>query len=551
MKLKHKLTYFILILIVLLGVYIRFANFPNIPPSLNYDEASIGYNAYSIGETGMDEFGNKYPLYFRSLDDYKQPVYIYTVVVTQKIFGYSDFSVRFPSALFGLLSIVLIYFLSLELFRKREISLIAAFIYAIIPWSAQFSRYALEANVALFFIILGIYTFLKSLTKKPWLMPFSILAFTIASYTYLSYKVVAPLVIFSLFIIYFKKINFRNKFTIISFILLLFTFLLIFNDSISSQGQTRFQGTSILYDKDTFEAELQETIYEGELGINLPRRLFHQVPILTNAGLITRGYFKHFDPDFLFFDSESKFNLSPNVGLLYIWMLPFILSGIYFSFRKYNRRNTLFTLSLILIAPIPASVTYDAPHAIRVFLITVPLVIFSAIGIYEIYIYLKKISPLRFLYLGILITFIFFSTWQFQRQFQIHSAWQKSQDWQYGREEMTKFIIDNKDNYDKIIVSPNLEWPHVFVLYYSKYDPEKYLKQGGTISGNFDSEENKLENVEFRKFVIPDDISGDEKVLLIGKPDDFPADVRSFKTINYLDNKPAIIFYNNLDQNNF
>ena len=546
MKIKKHLSTILLLSILLLGAYLRLVNFPNIPPSLNWDEVSIGYNAYSINETGKDEFGNSFPLYFRSLDDYKQPVYVYLVAVTQNVFGYSDFSVRFPSAFFGILSILVLYFLTFELFRKKQLALISAFIFAILPWAVQFSRYGSEANVALFFMLLGIFTFLKSLNKKVWLMPLSLILFTISSYTYLSYKIVAPLVIVALFIIFFKKINFKNKFVILSIIILLVSIGLTINNSLNSQGQTRYKGTTILNDFDTFDKELNEMFYEAQLGINLPRRLFHEIPAITNAGLITKGYLKQFSTDFLFFNDNNRFNLTPNVGLLYLWMLPFIISGIYFAFKKYDRRNTFLLFSLILIAPIPASVTYDTPHAIRVFLITVPFTILSAIGIYEIFKYLKKYKLFQFLFMGLLIVFIFFGTWQFFRQNQIHSSWERSEDWQYGRREMTDFIIKNKDNYNKVIISPNLEWPYAFILYYSKYDPTKYLAQGGTKSGAFDFEGNKFDNLYFRKINLKSDLKSNGKILLVGKPDDFPSEVEPIKTIKYLDGKPAIYFINNM-----
>ena len=545
MKLTNKLTYLILFFIILLGAYIRLVNFPNIPPSLNWDEVSIGYNAHSINETGKDEFGNKYPLYFRSLDDYKQPVYIYLVAATQNIFGYSDFSVRFPSAAFGILSILVIYFLSLELFRKKEVALITAFIFAILPWSVQFSRYASEANAGLFFILLGIYLFLRSLNKKLWLMPFSLIFFVFSAYTYLSYKVITPLIIVSLFIIFFKKINFKNKFVLLSIFIFIVSISLTFYDSTSLQGQTRYQGTTVLNDTDTFLNEEKEMFYEAELGINLPRRLFHENELLINSGLIAKGYLSHFSTDFLFFNDKNKLNFTPNIGLLYLWMLPFILFGAYFAFKKYDRRNTLFTYALIIIAPIPAAVTYDAPHAIRVFLITVPFIALASIGVYEIYLSLKKYKIAKLFFVLILTLFIFFGAWQFIRQNQIHSAWETSENWQYGRAEMTQYIMENKDKYDKIIISPNLEWPYAFILYYSKYDPDKYLAQGGTKSGAFDSQENKFDNFYFRKFTIPDDLKTKKKILLVGKPDDFPSVAEPLKIIKYLDGNPAIYFLSN------
>lgn len=546
MLVKKHLSLFLLVLIIAIGILFRFANFPNNPPSLNWDEASIGYNAYSINETGLDEYGNKYPLYLRSLDDYKQPVYFYLVVGAQKIFGYSDFSVRIPSAFFGILTILVIYALTIELIKKKEIALTSAFIFAILPWSVQFSRYGLEANVALFFILLGTLTFLKSLHKKYWLMPISILLFSISSYTYLSYKVIAPLLLFILFALFFKLINFKNKFVILSLVILALSLGLLFKDSVNSEGQTRFKGSSVLYESNTFQREFDEMQYEAKLNINLPRKLFHEIPMLTNAGLISRGYLSHFSPDFLFFNIHQRLNFTPNVGLLYLWMLPFILSGIYFLIKKYDPKSAALLIITMLIAPIPASVTFDIPHAIRVFLISIPIVIIASIGIYEVFQFLKRKKIIYLVILIILIATIFLSGWQFYRQNQIHLTRERAEHWQYGRREMTQYLMENKNKYDKIIVSNNLEWPYIFVLYYSKYDPNKYLSQGGTISGSWNNENNKFENFYFRNFQIKEKGSNNNKTLFVGKPDEFPKKVVPVKSIYYPNGQPAIYFVDNL-----
>ena len=85
-----------LIGIVVLAFILRFFMLGQNPPSLNWDETSIGYNAYSILKTGKDEYGTSFPIEFRSFDDYKPPVYIYLDVLPVTIFGLTEFAVRFP-----------------------------------------------------------------------------------------------------------------------------------------------------------------------------------------------------------------------------------------------------------------------------------------------------------------------------------------------------------------------------------------------------------------------------------------------------------------------
>ena len=64
---KNKFT---LILILVIAVLLRFWQI-NTLPSLNPDEAALGYNAYSLLKTGKDEHGISWPLHFKSFSDYK------------------------------------------------------------------------------------------------------------------------------------------------------------------------------------------------------------------------------------------------------------------------------------------------------------------------------------------------------------------------------------------------------------------------------------------------------------------------------------------------
>src|SRR5262245_36879860 len=59
----------------------------NNPPGFLEDEASSAYNAYRISQTGSDEFGVRWPVYFRSSGDYKSPLYIYAEAAVFKLTG--------------------------------------------------------------------------------------------------------------------------------------------------------------------------------------------------------------------------------------------------------------------------------------------------------------------------------------------------------------------------------------------------------------------------------------------------------------------------------
>jgi len=104
--------------ILVLAFILRFYKLGEIPLSLDWDENSNAYNAYSILKTGRDEYGNFLPITNRSFDDYKPPLYMYLNVVTVAIFGLTPFAARLPSAFFGFLTVPAMYFLARKIFEK-------------------------------------------------------------------------------------------------------------------------------------------------------------------------------------------------------------------------------------------------------------------------------------------------------------------------------------------------------------------------------------------------------------------------------------------------
>ena len=124
---------FVLILsITLLAALLRFWQLDTNPPSLNWDEVSHGYNAYSILKTGRDEWGQWFPLTnFRAYGDYPLPVNLYLTIPSILIFGLNTFALRFPSALLGALSVLMTYFLVKKAFEKETVAILSALLLAL------------------------------------------------------------------------------------------------------------------------------------------------------------------------------------------------------------------------------------------------------------------------------------------------------------------------------------------------------------------------------------------------------------------------------------
>lgn len=552
-----KLTSIFLSLILLLAFILRFYQLGKVPISLEWDEVALGYDAYSILKTGRDQFGKFLPSTFRSLDDYKPPIYEYAAVPPIAAFGLNEFSVRFPSAFFGTLTVLLTFFLARLIFFRipkfqsyaTKIALIAALLLALSPWHLQFSRASFEVNLSVFITVFAVVAFLAGLKNSKYFL-LSAFLFGLDLYSYHSTRVVTPLLLVSLFVLFNRHLPSRK--TVFGFIIIYGLFFVSFLPILfSADAQIRFKATNIfnpgaryLDEKDLEKIYLDKRTIDKDAGFELAGKIFHNGRLIyTDYDTLKKAfgkYISHFDFEFLFVKGDAPLHHAPGFGLLYIWELPFLVIGILFILKYGLNRYSLILPVWMLLAPLPVAVTREAPHAIRSELILPTLQIFAAVGVIILFDKIKDQSRWVMISGLSLVSFLFFLNQAYYlHQYYVHTNYELSDRWLYGRKEAVEFTQRSKDSYDKIIVSLHVEMPHIFWLFYSKYPPEKYLAEGGTVSGGFENEQNHFDKYEFRNFDYKN-LPINQKLLLVGLPKDFPVEAKIIKTIYYLDGREAI-----------
>ena len=496
-------TGFTLAAIVTLAAVLRFYQLGKNPPSLNLDEVAIGYNAYSILKTGMDEYGKRLPLVFRSHDDYKPPLYIYLSVPSIAASGLNPFAVRFPSALAGTLTVLLTYFLVRELFPRLKLSVfsfqfsvgeIAALLLAISPWHLQVSRVAFETNIAVFLTVLGVWTFLKGIRGNGRWWIGTAASFSLSLYTYQTSRLFIPLFLVALAGIYGKTIWLKRRDACIAAFAFLILSLPLSPILFSQAGLMRFKGTSVFEHPGLVEKETGRRVVDAQrqdwLGVKfLHNRYF--------AGFLTvsDGYLKHFQPDLLFLGTKGMpYNHAPNVGLLYLGELPLILLGLCKMAHLKDRRPFGILLGWLLLSPVASALTWDIPSSVRMTVALPTLQIFSAVGVLTA---LAKVTKMRkgfrivtFMLSAVLVAG---SVYHYLHQYYVHGPLEFAESWQYGYKEAAEYADLHKDENSKVIVSTNLRQPQNFFAFYTKYDPWTYINiDGGTVSGGFLETKNKF-----------------------------------------------------------
>ena len=180
--------------LVFLFLLTRTVKLSLVPPSVYWDEASIGYNAYSILKTGQDETGERLSVHFKAFGEYKLPVYIYSVVPFIKLLGLNEVSVRLPAVVFSLGSLLLIYLIGTRISKKPLVGLLGAFYFTVSPWFFIFSRTGYEATAGVMFYLLSIYLFLVSLSRGYFLIP-SLVSLGLSFYSYNAFRILAPILL--------------------------------------------------------------------------------------------------------------------------------------------------------------------------------------------------------------------------------------------------------------------------------------------------------------------------------------------------------------------
>jgi len=466
---------FFLIIIIITAFFIRFALIDKFPPGLYSDETALGYNSYSLLKSGRDEFGKSWPLSFESFGDYKPPMSAWLMIPSIAVFGLNELSVRLPSVIAGTLTVLIVFFLSKEIFNKKMLPFIAAILIAISPWSILFSRSSMLVGTEVMFTSGALLFFLISI-RRPIFLFLSSLCFAGAIYTYYGARITVVLLILTLALI-FKKELVKVKLYVIGSLALGLILLspLIFGiakDPLILTG--RAKTISIFYDPGIKLKLWEAHTLDGQQFPVYLSRFFHNKPYFY-ARDIVRRYLQHFSIDFLFLtgDPHPPFKI-PNFGLIFVLDLPFFLYGLYLAIRNRNKKIMALT-SYFFISPIAASLTFITPSANRSFNMIIGWTILAAFGIFSSINYfrsryniLPKIS-VGFLTLGYLLLF---GTFLYRYFISIPNT--SPQIWHYGRKELVSKILMVENNYSQVVMS-NKEGPaYIWLLFYKQYDPQKY-----------------------------------------------------------------------------
>ena len=172
------------------------AGVPENPPGFYIDESSIAYNAHTITQTGRDEHGEEWPLYFRAFGDYKNPVYVYVLAAVFRVTGPGITAARLSSAALGAAAALLLGLLALRLSGRVEAGVVVACSALLTPWLYECSRLVFEVAAYPLACVLFLLALRRASSKERWSVfdvPALACALALLTYTYSVGRLLAPL----------------------------------------------------------------------------------------------------------------------------------------------------------------------------------------------------------------------------------------------------------------------------------------------------------------------------------------------------------------------
>ncbi len=454
-----------------LGVFLRLYKLGAIPFGLNADEASIGYEAFSLLKAGTDRWGIKLPPYFLSFGSGQNTMYAYLSVPFLYFFDLSQSSIRYLAAFLGVLTIPLVNVLAKKIMKNWHWATAGTLLYLFDPYHFMISRWALEYNILPFFVLLSLMFFINAFDKatdfnfaKKISIIFSLPSLALIIYTYASAIFIIPLFVLLILIFFWNEIQVQKMLffgSLAVFALFISPFLLfilknhIFKSELAIEQFLPFEIPQMLSNR--------EEVFKG-IGKNL-------AIIKKNFVFIFSG-FKEFDRAF----NTTKFYL-PHYFILFgaLTFVYLIKAGFQHkstSFKQFGLPKSIFIILFWALACFVPFLFFEMNLNRSVHLQAI-IPLFSIVGIKLVYDNLSAKSYKYYLTAGLGLLFIVQSTLFFGEYF---SRFKGYDQFTTDFDKALKMANANRLPAENVAITSSLVFNYLFVGFYEKIPPAIFQK---------------------------------------------------------------------------
>jgi 4-amino-4-deoxy-L-arabinose transferase-like glycosyltransferase len=466
---KNK-SWVVFIGIIVLAIFLRFWQLGSIPEGFHVDEASLGYNAYSLMRTGRDEYGAFMPLIMRGFNDYRAAIGSYIAIPFIYVAGLNEWSVRAPTAVFGVLFIFLTYAFVYQISGNRRLALLSMVLATVSPLGILLSR--AQSVLVCFVIFYGaVYCWLLWIEKRTIVyLCLSIAGIIVSFFTYTGIWLFA--LPFLLLIAAWHWRTFEKRSKIAFAALFLIVFLLVAGLLFSSTS-TRFSQVSV-FSTMNVQLPLDEEIREDgaqHLPVLVTRMLHNKVT--AYGGFLLKNFTDYLSFSFLFSRAiQPQREQIPNMGVLLFIEFPFLLIGIYTAIRKKMSYGIFCIVWFLLVPAVMSVASEETPNIHRFFLAMIPIHLLVALGI------MTAVHDIgrryRAIFAFIVSLLFILNVFYFLHQLFVHQPIHAPVYRNASDKELALYLRDVYSSYD-IIVSPKI-LEHI--LFFWPVDPAIYQKEG-------------------------------------------------------------------------
>jgi hypothetical protein len=440
------------VIALLVGISLRVMWLDQVPPGFNQDEACNGYDAYSILRTGRDQHGHLFPLVIQGFNDYRMPMFDYSLVPLVGLFGLKPAVVRLGAAIWGIVDLLAMTILGGVLLGLPGAAA-AALLGALSPWHLPFSRFAIEATCACAVTTLAMLCFFLWMNsgRERWLW-LSAVFFAVSLYTYSITKAFTPLIIGWLAVSCWGELG-RVKARALG------PLALIVAGAIPQAALVWFH-----------PAEMSARF--GEISV-----AGRWVSLSDRAEAIAAHLARDFSPSFLFLSGDHYIVLHPpGFGELLPEQAPLIALALFALFIGSRRRLAIVLLGWLICAGTAASLVRLSPSLHNLFAIT-PWVLFSALGFVTLLDVTGRLPVLRVAAVGLIGAGVVFHGVQFVRSYFIDYPLVAAKDFQYGLEEVVHSLGGLGDSREAVVFPlEDINQPYIYVLFFTHYPPDRFQR---------------------------------------------------------------------------
>lgn len=327
--------------VVLAVVALYLAGLGTVPPGPYLDEASIGYNAWTIAHFGVDQYGNHVPLFFVDFGDYKGPIATYLTVPFAWFWGNALGAVRAPSALAGIAIALVAGALAYRLTRSRVVAVIALLFTALQPWLFLQSHTMMEGNVLLLLCVVLACWFVAGAVARHgserWWSAAGI-ALGAAVYAYSMGRLLTLLLAIAV-VATCHRFGRRAMLRFLFPVAIAYTVLLAAALANPQVLFARAQAVSLFSDHPA---------------------------LLTAVARFAGNYVSYFNPSFLVISGDGNLRQTTGFGsVIMLATLPLVIAGLVRLCTRWREPYSRFIVLGLVLSPVPAALTLVAPHALR------------------------------------------------------------------------------------------------------------------------------------------------------------------------------------------